>query len=95
MLGKEIMREFFPHQVRNFDAEDPDNIVSLGKTEQDEIVETDRAVVESDIVIYVDTIQIPLNGGHKSVAVGIGHVQFNRAAPLAAHDGGKSARYAT
>lgn len=79
MLGKKIMGEFFPHQLRNFDAEDPDNIVSLGKTEHDEIVETDRAVVESDLVIYVDTIQIPLNGGHKSVAVGMG--TYNSIAP--------------
>ena len=72
MLGKRIMREFYPDGLRNFDAEDSDNIVSLGKTEQDEIVEVDRAVVESDLIIYVDTIQIPLNGGHKSVAVGLG-----------------------
>ena len=40
---------------------------------------TDRAVVESDLVIYVDTIQIPLNGGHKSVAVGMG--TYNSIAP--------------
>ena len=79
MLGKNIMREFFPYQLRNYDAEDPANIVSLGKTEHDEIVETDRAVVESDLVIYVDTIQIPLNGGHKSVAVGMG--TYNSIAP--------------
>ena len=72
MLGKQIMREFYPNQLRNFDAEDYENIVSLGKTEQGEIVETDHAVVESDLVIYIDMIQIPLNGGHKSVAVGLG-----------------------
>ena len=28
--------------------------------------------MDSDLVIYVDSIQIPLNGGHKSVAVGLG-----------------------
>ena len=72
MLGKKVMSEFYPHQLRNFDAEDDENIVRLGKTEQDEIVEVDRAAVESDLVIYVDMIQIPLNGGHKSVAVGLG-----------------------
>ena len=64
MLGNKIMREFYPDRLRNYDAEAPDNIIGLGKTEQDEIVETDRAVVESNLVIYVDTIQIPLNGGH-------------------------------
>ncbi len=72
MLGKKIMREFYPNQLKNFDAEDSENIVTLGETEQGEIVETERAVIESDLVIYVDTIQIPLNGGHKSVAVGMG-----------------------
>ena len=79
MLGSKIMSEFYPDQLRNFDAEDRDNIVDLGKTEQDEIVEVERAVIESDLVIYVDTIQIPLNGGHKSVAVGMG--TYNSIAP--------------
>ena len=70
MLGKNIMDEFYPDQLRNFDAEDADQIVHVGHTEKDEIVETDKAVLEADLVIYVDMIQIPLNGGHKSVAVG-------------------------
>jgi len=72
MLGPDVMAEFFPRQLRNFDAEDPDDVVRLGETDHGEPVETSRAVVESDLVIYVDTIQIPLNGGHKSVAVGFG-----------------------
>ena len=79
MLGKNIMGEFYPHQLRNFDAEDAAQIVEVGKTEHDEIVETDKAVLESDLVIYVDMIQIPLNGGHKSVAVGLG--TYNSIAP--------------
>ena len=79
MLGKEIMDEFYPHQLRNFDAEDADQIVAVGQTEKDEIVETDKAVLEADLVIYVDMIQIPLNGGHKSVAVGLG--TYNSIAP--------------
>lgn len=72
MLGDRLMREFYPRQLRNFDAEDRENIVTLGETEAGEVVDVDRAVVESDLVIYVDMIQIPLNGGHKSVAVGFG-----------------------
>ena len=75
MLGKNIMDEFYPHQLRNFDAEDAEHIVRVGTTEKEEIVETDKAVLDSDLVIYVDTIQIPLNGGHKSVAVGLGTYQ--------------------
>ncbi len=72
MMGKRIMAEFYPHRLVNFDAEDPDDIVVVGQTEHGEAVETTRKVVESDLVIYVDSIQIPLNGGHKSVAVGMG-----------------------
>ena len=72
MVGRRIFRDFYPQQLRNFDAEDRDDIVRLDSTEQGEIVETSRAVIESDLVIYVDTISIPLNGGHKSVAVGLG-----------------------
>lgn len=72
MLGPRIMAGFWPDRLANFDAEDPDDIVRLGETDRGEPVETSRAVLESDLVIYVDTIQIPLNGGHKSVAVGFG-----------------------
>ncbi|MBT5875003.1 MAG: DUF2088 domain-containing protein [Candidatus Latescibacteria bacterium] len=79
MLGKKIMSEFHPHQLGNFDAEDPDDIVLVGETSEGEPVETTRKAIESDLVIYVDSIQIPLNGGHKSVAVGLG--TYNSIAP--------------
>jgi len=72
MLGPRVMAEFYPDQLANFDAEDPADIVDLGATPHGEPVQTSRAVVDADLVIYVDTIQIPLNGGHKSVAVGFG-----------------------
>ena len=72
MLGPRLMAEFHPDQLANFDAEDRDDIVDLGATPHGEPVHTSRAIVEADLVIYVDTIQIPLNGGHKSVAVGFG-----------------------
>ncbi len=72
MVGPRIMREFHPQQLDNFDAEDRENIVDLGETEEGERVQVYRDVVESDLVIYVDSVQIPLNGGHKSVAVGLG-----------------------
>ena len=71
MVGRKLMREFFPHQLGNSDAEDRENMVDLGETEQGESVEIYRPAVESDLVIYVDTIQIPLNGGHKSVGIGL------------------------
>lgn len=72
MVGPRIMRDFYPRQLDNFDAEDRGRIADLGVTDAGEPVQVDRRVVESDLVIYVDSIQIPLNGGHKSVAVGLG-----------------------
>ena len=72
MVGPRIMKEFYPHQLDNYDAEDREDIVDLGTTDQDEPVQVCKGVVQSDLVIYVDSVQIPLNGGHKSVAVGLG-----------------------
>lgn len=72
MVGPGIMKEFYPKQLDNSDAEDPDDIVDLGETDEGERVQVCKGVVESDLVIYVDSVQIPLNGGHKSVAVGLG-----------------------
>jgi hypothetical protein len=71
MVGERIFRDFHPDRLVNFDAEDPADIVRVGTTDRGEIVETSRKVLDADLVIYVDTIQIPLNGGHKSVAVGL------------------------
>jgi len=72
MVGPRIMQEFSPQQLDNYDAEDRDDIVELEETEKGEPVQVCRGVVESDLVIYIDSVQIPLNGGHKSVAVGLG-----------------------
>ena len=71
MVGRRVMREFYPHQLDNSDSEDHENMVDLGETSQGEPVYISRYAVEADLVIYVDTIQIPLNAGHKSVAVGL------------------------
>jgi hypothetical protein len=72
MVGERVYSDFFPSRLLNFDAEDATDIVKVGETDRGEVVETSRRVIESDLVIYVDSIQIPLNGGHKSVAVGLG-----------------------
>ena len=71
MVGDRVMREFYPAQLTNFDAEAPEDMTNLGETEAGEVVEISRHAVDADLVIYLDSIQIPLNGGHKSVAVGL------------------------
>ncbi len=71
MVGDKVFKRFWPERLYNHDAEDPDNLVYLGKTEAGEEVELNRAAVESDLVIYVNLNLVPMDGGHKSVGVGL------------------------
>src|ERR1700735_2549861 len=43
----------------------------VGTTDQGEVVELNRKAVESDLLIYVNINLVPMDGGHKSVAVGL------------------------
>ena len=43
----------------------------LGKTDHNELVAINRRCVESDLLIYVNINLVPMDGGHKSVAVGL------------------------
>ena len=70
ILGKKIVREF-KRNITCHDAEDLQNIVSLGRTPQGDEVEINRALIESDLVIYVNLTFITMNGGWKSAAVGL------------------------
>ena len=71
-VGTRIFNQFHPSgQLYNHDAEDADNMVLLGKTEQGEHVELHRRAVESDIVIYVNLNLSSMDGGHKSINTGI------------------------
>jgi len=71
MVGDAMMAEFFPKQLDNFDAEDKEHMANLGTTDLGEEVEISRHAAEADLIIYIDSVQIPLNGGHKSVGVGL------------------------
>jgi hypothetical protein len=71
MVGSKIWSAFHPDRYYNHDAEDPDGIVHLGKTEHGEPVNINRRAVESDLVIYVNINLVPMDGGHKSVTVGL------------------------
>src|SRR5438093_4330266 len=46
-------------------------MVVLGSTAQGELVDTNRRAAESDLVIYVNINLVPMDGGHKSVGVGL------------------------
>jgi hypothetical protein len=87
MVGSKVFNEFYPDRYYNHDAEDPDGMVYLGQTEHGEEVELNRRAVESDLVIYVNINLVPMNGGHKSVAVG-----FSGYKSLKAHHNPKAIR---
>ncbi len=70
-VGAKIFDAFYPDRFYNHDAEDPDGIVHLGKTDHHEPVNINRRAVESDLVIYVNINLVPMDGGHKSVTVGL------------------------
>ena len=71
-LGRKIVLQFGYNQLYSHDAEDPEQLVHLGYTKRQWDVEVNRAVVESDQLIYLNTMWVPFNGGWKSTAVGLG-----------------------
>jgi hypothetical protein len=71
MVGAKIFNEFHPDRYYNHDAEDPDGLVVLGETRHKEPLRINRRCAESDLVIYCNINLVPMDGGHKSVAVGL------------------------
>ena len=71
MVGDRIMDRFWPKKLYNHDAEKPDGMKYLGTTDEGEEVELNRRAVDSDLIIYVNLNFVPMDGGHKSVAVGL------------------------
>ena len=71
MVGSKIHNEYYPDRYYCHDAEDPEGMVNLGMTDHHEPVNINRRCVESDLVIYVNVMLVPMDGGHKSVPVGL------------------------
>ena len=71
MVGSAVFKRFWPTRLYNHDAEDPQGNTHLGKTETGEDVELNRRAVESDLLIYVNINLATMDGGHKSVPVGL------------------------
>jgi hypothetical protein len=71
MVGDRIFDAYYPERLYNHDAEDRDNLVKIGATEHGEVLELNRRAAESDLLIYVNVNFVPMNGGMKSVAVGL------------------------
>jgi hypothetical protein len=71
-VGARVFEEFFPDRLYNHDAEDPAGVVRLDDTAHGEVVELSRRALESDLLVYVNINLVTMDGGHKSVAVGLG-----------------------
>jgi hypothetical protein len=71
IVGDKIFDSHWPKRLYNHDAEKPGGLKFVGKTDLDEIVELNTEAVESDLIIYVNLNLVPMDGGHKSVAVGL------------------------
>ncbi|HET6613308.1 MAG TPA: lactate racemase domain-containing protein, partial [Kofleriaceae bacterium] len=71
MVGNKVYNAFAPDRLYNHDACDPDGMVVLGKTRHGELVETNRRAADSDLCIYVNLNLVPMDGGHKSMGVGL------------------------
>lgn len=70
-VGSKIHREYYPDRYYCHDAEDADGMVHLGTTDHHEPVNINRRAVESDLLIYININLVPMDGGHKSVTVGL------------------------
>jgi nickel-dependent lactate racemase len=71
IVGDKIFNAYWPKKLYNHDAENLANMKYLGTTELGEEVELNKRAVESDLIIYVNLNLVPMDGGHKSVAVGL------------------------
>jgi hypothetical protein len=71
-LGDRVYDAFAPHGLLwQHDAEDPDQLVHLGLTDQGEDVEINKRAAQSDLLVYVNINLVAMDGGHKSVATGL------------------------
>ncbi len=71
MLGERVFRSFWPKDLYNFDGEDRDELAYIGQTDKGEDVEISKRCAESDLLVYVNVNLVAMDGGHKSVAIGL------------------------
>jgi hypothetical protein len=71
-LGDRVFDAFNPHGLlTQHDAEDPDNLLFMGETDEGEAVEINKRAATSDLIVYVNVNLVAMDGGHKSVATGL------------------------
>ena len=70
-VGDKIFDAYYPEQLYNMDADGPDQMVEIGRTEAGERVRVYRRVAESDLVVYLNINLVPMDGGSKSLGIGL------------------------
>jgi lactate racemase len=72
VLGGRIFDAFAPNgTLYQHDAEDPENLIVLGETDQGEVLEINKRVADSDLVVYANVNQVAMDGGWKSLVTGV------------------------
>ena len=71
MVGDKVFDAYWPDRLYNHDAEDRANLLTIGQSEHGETLTLNRRAAESDLIVYVNMTFVPMNGGYKSVAVGL------------------------
>jgi lactate racemase len=71
-VGDRVYEAFAPHgALYNMDAEDPDGMTEIGRTDKGELVEIISRAAESDLIVYVNINLVAMDGGWKSTATGL------------------------
>jgi len=71
-IGDRVYDAFAPDgRLTQHDAEDPENLVVVGHTDEGELVELNRRAAESDLLVYVNINLVAMDGGHKSTGCGL------------------------
>lgn len=71
MVGDKVYKAYWPDRLYNHDAEKPGGLTFLGETDHGEVCEINSRAADSDLILYVNLNYVPMDGGHKSVAVGL------------------------
>ena len=71
IIGEQFAAMWPPQRLYCHDACDEENLVFLGETPRGMEVVVNRAVMDSDLTIYVNATATPFNGGWKSIVVGL------------------------
>jgi hypothetical protein len=70
-VGPRVFNAYYPDRLYNHDGEKPGGMVELGMTSHGERARLNRRAAESDLLIYCNINLVPMDGGHKSIGVGL------------------------